>query len=522
MRDRILHRWRGRWLELIGQLVNIVCIGIAAWWFLGLLLAHFKMITLPGPQEFNEPAIWHTTWLLDHGRNPYTANELPGAAYCFDPLYNYLVIAFKPLLGIDYTAHRFINLLFLLGCMGLIARSMVKAGAGLGIALLSVVFFHWMCMGNIMITARPDLMGLFFFLLGVLVPWERHYTRGSTIFGLVCALIAFHCKFYFIVAGCATLMGYFLVRRKWEACWLGVAYFGLIAGTFALWCHWFPYYYIETVVMQHGGTALNSHDYISHMHTIMLFQRGWPFFALMLYGVGRWLWLRHVARRDGKPVNRPDDMRFLSLGAVFLIFLSIVYFYMGWNAGAYFTYHLHLLFPLMFVLAAYAITQPWVKMIFGLLLAVFVLCFLNVPPVPDATAAYRRLEQLIFNCRGDVLGVAGVTDIFERQGRHVLHNGNTMFVGFAFANNGIGRNPMIAVLGHNMDATIAEVVQKVTNREYAMVLTEFDEPYFCTKELLQQNYDRVEQVDYFSYFGHSPVRVWRPKHREGDPATPQP
>jgi len=546
MRERIIDRWRGRWLELAGWLVNAACIALALGWFLALLLTHLKLITLPGPQEYNEPAIWHTTWLFDHGRNPYTANELPGAAYCFDPLYNFVVLALKPLLGIDYTAHRMINLLFLLGSLGLLVRLMTRAGAGLGIALLAAVFLHWMCLDNIMITARPDLMGWFFFLLGLFVPWERNYTRGSTVFGLVCALVAFHTKFYFVLAACATLLGHFMVRDKKEACWLGVAFFSVLGISFALCCHYFPYYYIETVIVQRGGAVLNSRDDISVMHTLMLFARAWPFVLLMLYGLGTWLWRRQVARREGRPATLPEDRRFHALGAVFMIFLVIVYFYMGRNAGAYFTYHLHLLFPLMFVLGAYSITGPWVRIGFSVVLAawitlaVFVKGWMDfpaappvlvefvqgsmnypaVPPVPDSTAAYRRMEQLIMTCHGEVLGIASVTDIFERQNRRVLHNGNTMFIGFAFGDNGIGRNPKIAVLGANYNATIAEVERKVAGRDYAMVLTEFDAPYFCSEELLKKNYDKVEQIDYFTYFGHSPVRVWRPKLREGDPASP--
>lgn len=517
MRDGILARGRGRWLEWLGPSVNLVGVVLALGLFLGLFQTHIKMITQPGPQEYNEPAIWHTTWLLDHGRNPYTAAELPGAAYCFDPLYNYLMLALKPLLGIDYPAHRTVNLIFLGLSLAILVRLMLKAGAGLGIALLSAVFYYWMSLDNIMITARPDLMGLFFFLLGVLVPWERNYARWPTVFGLACALVAFHCKFYFAVAGCATLLGYFMVRARWEAIWLGVIYFALLGLTFAADCYFFPYYYIETIMIQKAATVLNSHDEISLMHTLMFFGRGWPYLLLMLYGVGAWIWRRQVARRSGQAVSRPEDRRFVALGLVFLIFLVIVYGYMGRNAGAYFTYHLHLLFPLMFVLAAYAITRPWSKILFGVLLAVFVVHWQVVRPIrpgPDSSPPYHRMEELIATCRGEVLGIACTTDIFERMGRRVLHNGNTMFIGFAFADNGIGRFPKVAVLGANSDATIAEVVRKVTAREYAMVLTEFDEPYFCTSELLKKNYDKEEQIDYFTYFGHSPVRVWRPKPRE--------
>ena len=513
MRDQFFNRWRGQWLELVAKAVNIVCVVIALGWFLPLLQTHIKVITQPGPQEYNEPAIWQTTWLLDHGRNPYTAAELPGAAYCFDPLYNYLMLALKPLIGIDYSAHRLVNLVFLVLALTVVVRLMLKAGTGLGIALLSAVFYHWMCLDNIQITARPDLMGLFFFLLGILVPWECDYTRRSTIFGLVCAFIAFHCKFYFALAGCATLLGHFLVRDKWEGFTLGVKFFAVVGISFAVCCIFFPYFYIETVIVQRGGAKLNSSDEISIMHTLMLYGRAWPFMLLMLYGLGTRIWRRHVARREGKPVSQPGDMKFQSLGLVFMIFLGIVYFFMGRNAGAYFTYHLHLLFPLMFILAAYSINHTWVRIGFGVLLAVFVMNWLTIPPVPDSDAPYRKIEQLIYSARGEVLGIASTTDIFERTGRRVLHNGNTMFMGFAFGDNGAAKDPKIAVLGQNYDATIAEVTRKVGAREYALVFTEFDAPYFCSEELLKKNYDKEEQIDYYTYFGHSPVRVWRPKPR---------
>ena len=87
------------------------------------------------------------------------------------------------------------------------------------------------------------------------------------------------------------------------------------------------------------------------------------------------------------------------------------------------------------------------------------------------------------------------------------------------ARQGWGRthpNPMVGALARRYNATESDVRTKVANRNYGMVLTEFDDPYFCDPELLKKNYDKVEQVDYFTYFGHSPVRVWRPKPK--DPA----
>jgi len=510
--------------ELAWRAVNLAAIVVSVGWFIALAQVHIKVIAQPGPQEFNEPAIWHVTWLLRHDRNPYSAAELPGSTMCFTPFYNYVVLAFEPLLGIDYPAHRMVNLVFLAASLALIVWAVRRAGVGLGIALLMAVSFYWMSLGNIQITARPDTLGLFLFLLAIFVPWARRYSTGSMVIGLTCAVLAFHCKFYFAVGGCATLLAAFFVRSRAGAIKAGFLFFAALGASFLAMCIKFPYLYIVTVIVQRGAAALNDRDDISEMHTEMFFARGWPFLLMMGFGLGAWLWRRRAARlaapagSSGGRSLSVDEKGLLMLGVALWIFTAIVYFYMGRNAGAYFTYHLHLLFPLIFVLAAHAVAHPWARLVAGLVLIVFVSLKLDIPPVPDSVAPYRRIEQVVGTSSGEVLGIAAVTDIFERTNRRVLHNGNTMFLGSAFADGGIERDPMIAWLARRLEETEAEVQRKVAAREYAVVLTEFDRPYFCTPEILQEHYVMTEQIDYYTYFGHSPVRVWRPKLPKMSPA----
>lgn len=503
--------WQRRSVAWLETAVSFAGVAIGSAMFIGLLLAHAKFIAQPGPQEYNEPAIWQATWLLDHGRNPYSIQELPSAAYCFGPLYNYVVIAFSPLLGLDYSAHRMVSLIFLLGSMGVTFHAIRRAGGGLGFATLCVVFYYWMSLANIEITARPDTLGLFLFLLGLLVPWERRYSTGSTIFGLLCAVVAYNCKSYFALAGCATLLGHFLVRDRWRACWLGVGYFGLIGLTFAISCWLYPYYYYVTVLVQRVSARVNFRDDISEMHTTMLFERGWPFALMLLCGVGAWIWRRQRSSKSELGEATRREMPAINLAVVFIIFLSLVYFYMGHHAGAFFTYHLHLLFPLMFVLAALAVKARWLRIGFNVLLIAFFLAWVKVPPVPDTSAQYREMEQLVNTCLREVLGIPAVTDVLERAGRPVLHNGNTMFVGFAFADNRAEWDPKVRPLAKRFNELDQEVDGKIRDRAYGLVLTEFDNPYFSTDEVLAKYYDKVGQIDYYTYFGHSPVRVWRPK-----------
>jgi hypothetical protein len=511
-------RWRaarrGQGPAVLATAVNAVAVAVSVVWFAGLLLAHLKVIAQPGPQEYNEPAIWHVTYLLDQGRNPYSAAELPGSAMFFTPLYNFVVLAFKPLLGIDYPAHRMVSLLFLVAALAVLVRAVVRAGAGLGIALLMAVFLYWMSLNNIQTSARPDTMGLFFFLLALLVPWENGYSRRATLVGLVCAGVAFYAKFYFVLSGCLTLLAVFLLQSKGAAVRLGLGFFTALAVSFFGCCLVFPYFYIETVIVQQGGAKLNSSDQISAMHTEMFLTRCWPFMLMLAVGLGLWL-SRRWWRRRSEAVARLDaeERRLAVLGAGLAIFGVIVYFYMGRNAGAYFTYHLHLLVPLLMLLSAYAVRARWLRICAGVLLSGFVALKMEVPVVPDSVAPYRRMEQLVFACQGEVLGIASLTDVFERANRPVLHNGNTMFLGFAFEDGRAERDPMVGLLAKRMEANEGEVTRKVTAREYALVFTEFDDPYFCKAEVLKQHYDMTEQIDFYTFFGHSPVRVWKPKPR---------
>lgn len=513
---------REGWWPWLGRMVNATAVVVSAVWFAGLFLAHLKVIAQPGPQEYNEPAVWHVTHLLDQGRNPYSAAELPGSAMFFTPLYNFVVLAFKPLLGIDYPAHRMVSLLFLFAALAVLVRAVVRAGAGLGIALLMAVFFYWMSLNNIQTTARPDTMGLFFFLLALLVPWERGFSRGATLVGLGCALVAFYAKFYFVLGGCATLLAVFLLKSKWSAVRMGIGFFAALAVSFLGCCLVFPYFYIETVIVQQGGAKLNSSDEISAMHTEMFLTRCWPFMLLVAAGLGLWLMRRMRARRAGREdaVGLGEEGRRLAmLGGALAIFGVIVYFYMGRNAGAYFTYHLHLLVPLLMLLSAYAVRERWLRIGAGVLLTGFVVVKMDVPVVPDSVAPYRRMEQLVFACQGEVLGIASLTDVFERANRPVLHNGNTMFLGFAFADGRAERDPMVGALARRMEFFEGEVPRKVAAREYALVFTEFDDPYFCKRELLKEHYEMTEQIDFYTFFGHSPVRVWKPKAARAHSAT---
>lgn len=491
---------------------NLLACTLAIVWLLALALSHLKLVSQPGPHEINEPSVWYTTFLLDQGRNPYSPEELPGAAQFFGPLYHGVVLALKPLFGIGYDAHRFLNLLCIGGSLWLLATRMRRLGSGLGIALMSSAWIYWMCLQNIMVTARPDALGFLLFLLAIILPWERAYSPRSSALGLVCALLAFHCKAYFAIALLPTLAGLALTHSLRRAAFAALAFFAAAIASIVVLDHFFPLYWLETFVMQRNSVAINTSDDISPMHTAMLFERAWPYF-LFLAGAAI-LIPRHT--RTWFNQLRQRDPRAIALGltlALLLLHFAIVYFYMGHNGGALFTYHLHLIFPPLLLLTAFALARAatgW-RVAFIVLLAAFGAFNISVQTVEDSAAAHQRLTELIVEADPVYGSSSFVTDILATHQRPVHNSGFTLFLPMATMDGRDEWDPGAQAIRDVFDRMPDELAERLVDRAYDLVLTSDDFLLCGDMDFLARHYEPAERIFMPMYFGGNFIQVWKPR-----------
>jgi hypothetical protein len=517
--DISLAAWRRvlswNFLERLLRFAAIV-VGIAC--LVASLPPHIKLVGYPGPEEINEPAVWHETYLLANGRNPFAIEELPGCTQFFGPFYSYVVLTLKPVLGDGYLAHRLLNLLCIGGSLWLLGAHMRRLGASLGIILTSLSVLYWIVLDNIMITARPDALGWGLFLLSLLAPAGRNYATGASVISLICAVLAFQCKAYFALAGCATLLGVALLRSPRTAFWMGCAYFFALGASVAITAWFFPLYLLEVFVMQKAMVEGNSNDEISRMHTLLFLKRAWPFLAIVLAGFG--IWLAGPARkrwqrwREGgasaletlRPASAVEVM-----GLVFVGHLLLVYFYMGRNGGAWFTYHIHLLFPLLLLMVAAAVRTRWLHGVSLVLLAVFAIASLQVRWAPTDSTAYQRLCDLVAAEPGEVFGLAAAVEPLETHNKRVYNNGFSIFIGFALGDDRPQRMHSAYLVQRRCEETDQEIATKVASRMFGLILTEEERSPPCSIDLIKANYERTETFQMPTYFGHGPVWVWRPK-----------
>ncbi len=487
-------------------------------WLLNLFRANLTFVAINCPQEYNEPTIWYPTWLLSEGRNPYTPSEVCGASYAFGPFYHLVLCLLKPLLGVTYSAHRYFDFCCRLVCLYLIGTRVWRASRSPSLALLCVVMFQFYVSRNIMITARPDSLGLMFFLLAVLVPHEHRYSRASCWFGLVCALLGYHCKIYFILAALPVFLGLAVVRSLREALFAAF-FFGLtLAGSMALLDHLYPLLHIQAFRIQFNTvtsnlsmeTAVDNLRRLTRGSTPLLvcgllasvtwlFRFPWRSFFLDLWACLR-SWRRRLYR-GRLPVTG------LFLAGLFLL----VNGYMGFNSGATFTYQLHLVVPLLFIVASgYLRSRFFLRMLclLGMVLSIELTC--SIQGISDATSGYERLAKVLAPCR-DALGVPNTIHLQAGLGQRVYYNGNTSFLSLGYSG---GRETAESfVLQTQCEAMTREIQDKLRARSFDVVLllkNNTVQPFDLS--LVPQNYRLTEVVPIPAYFNlDEAVEVWLPK-----------
>lgn len=509
---------------IFDRLANWAGVLLGASWMIAVLLPHLNFICQPCAQELNEPAAWYGTYLLDHGRNPYALSELPAAAQYFGPFYNYIVLAFKPLLGTSYAAHRTVNLIFIAASLWLIGAGMRRAGASPGMTTLSLALYYWLCVNNIMISARPDAPGLFFFLLGVILPWRFEYSRGPVLAGLFFAFLGFHCKAYFVLAALVPLMGTALQRSKRDAIIYAAGFSVAIVLSVAVLGHYFQCYFLETIPMQYVAVVANSADEFTARHTREFFLTGWPYLIPMVIVASGWFGrfpFKAAARKCLSGLFRPDtpllEERMPVLGIVFLIYAALVYFKMGSNGGATFTYHIHLLFPLMFLLSASVVNTALKRIGFTFVLGLLILQQWNIPEVVDSSPAYARLSQLVTEHK-NVFALPIAAQVLAENGRTVYDDGFTTSIPFLFNGKLMKKYLLDAEIEQSYDRMVQKIRTMVDAQSYDMMITRNNFCEYCDMAEIRRNYELKETFMMPTYFGHADIQVWYPKGASARPA----
>jgi 4-amino-4-deoxy-L-arabinose transferase-like glycosyltransferase len=191
---------------------------------MALVYHHGQIVTAPVPLDLYEGTAPLITGIIADGENPFTRPFQPRAAYVYPPLYNMLVAPLTQVFGNTFALHRSVSAVFIMlaaGLCGLAARRDCRSwifGATAAVLLYAALLFYATPVSS---TNAP---GVALFLAGLLVPWFRRFSNGSLAFALVCGLLAFYTKQYFILGTAILCLYLFLYVSMSRALLLGAVF----------------------------------------------------------------------------------------------------------------------------------------------------------------------------------------------------------------------------------------------------------------------------------------------------------
>ena len=164
------------------------------------------------------------TGIIADGNNPYTREFQPYAADVYPPLYNMVVAPLTGVFGNTFQLHRTISGVFILFAATLTGMATRKKsgsstqGAAAGVMLYAALLFYATPVSS------TNALGVALFLSCVIIPWWYSYSTASLISALICGLLAFYTKQYFILGMAILCLYMFLYVSMLRALYLGLIY----------------------------------------------------------------------------------------------------------------------------------------------------------------------------------------------------------------------------------------------------------------------------------------------------------
>ncbi len=515
----------------------------------GLLYHHWQIIIAPVPLDLYEGTMPLITGLIADGHNPYTRPFQPQAADVYPPLYNVLVAPLSQVFGNTFQLHRSVSAVFIAVASLLCGFTARKNGNSRleGFAVVLLVY------AALLFYATPvsstNAPGVALFLAGLLLPWRYNFSSASLVFALVCGLLAFYTKQYFVLGMAILCLYLFLFVSIRRALLLGTAFAVLLLASLAVVHLSSPYYLDNTLFAPANAiSGLQTWEILAMQLRFYLSVYAALLVLMLLLGL---LWanrpdagwrlrhafasLRPAAKGWGGPLlaHRVDYFWFCLIWTTATIVL-----WLGRNPGNWMTYLFQLMSPFLllagFGLIARSTAKCW--WVVPLLLVTFYRSYAILHrDFSVDMESWRKVEQMI--ARSDeVLATQMLVMTLLQYEKPVFQDGHTFYFPLAAAKPVLFRQAreedrVEAVWNEYMTG----LYRKIERREFDLVLVSPWEmrgifsrnpPPFEDVEgrkFLSRHYYLDEKIALSMTDRHGGgtyiIQVWRPRGRAADPGA---
>lgn len=224
---------------------------------------HLQTINFPYQLEYREGAVLIVTGHYIKNENPYDINYQPQNTYAYGFLYPMIVSPFAKIFGNTLAVHRWVTYIFILLTCSLVFSTLLRMKVNLIYAFTAAVILHQSLVYNGLTSiARPEGLGIFLYLLGIILPWRFNFSRLSLAASIILGAAGYLTKPYYVLVIPCILIYLFIFISKRTALIYGIISL-LFIMTMAFTVNSFYETYLNNTFFHHINTASYKFSYMA-------------------------------------------------------------------------------------------------------------------------------------------------------------------------------------------------------------------------------------------------------------------
>ncbi|MCB0431364.1 MAG: hypothetical protein H6585_06440 [Flavobacteriales bacterium] len=498
-----------------------------------LLLDHYHLITCEMPLEYREAHIPCTTHMLLEGKNPFDLALQPNFTNVYGITFSYICYPVAYVLGETYAVYRLVAAVFIWLCCFVMVRIFRNEGVLWLFSVMGGVIMYASLLYFVTPMVRPDSFGLFLYLLAIYIPYRKRWSVLSMCVSAILVVVAFLAKTYFLL-GAPFIGSYiFLFHSKRK----GLIYTGIFLSILIPAVLWVNYQYetfFSNVFFVYTNYKIDDVAYLWLQCGEYLKHSG-GLVAISL--VAGYLSIRNTRLKDITQQidvahgSKPLLMFQMGLPHYIALWVVALFLYrMGQHKGAWLTYLLQLLTPVLLWLALKEFRRlPFAWATWGLLLALGVNIYTasfpylrNARDVEAGLPEWHMLQSLVAS-ENLVLNTPLIA--FERlkAGKKVYDTGNSEY--FEHGGERQGLWSLISdpkpEIRERWNQFLSGVQDSVTHRVFDLVALDRGPRFLMDENRLQQSYSLLVTIPIVMPHAtmHTAaqrfdVGIWEPKGKE--------
>ncbi len=496
---------------------------------------HYSFINYPYQHEYREGAALAITQLYLENKNPYKMEYQPQNTYVYGFLYPRIVSILANFFGNTLSLHRWVTYVFFLLSCTVIFFTLIRLKLNPYFAFAAAVILHQSFVNaGVTPIARPEGLGIFLFVLGILIPWHFSFSRFSLLVSIVFGILGYLSKpYYFLVI---PLIGLYLILFVSKRKGIGYGLASILAVLIMIVATYSVYeVYHNNTFFHHRNTAVYKFSWMKEqllqfmeVNTVLLLLillSAWFIikkFILVNYkntventvNNFRNKFIINYAHFNKEPLIKCDYNPLFIFVFMWVIFLFIIK--LGGHTGNYggvYLYHLASPFLVLLTFQFIRVFENTYSQIIVALFLIFTLSFQFKVVSYDwntFSSCYKNIETKISEHQ-HVLNSPEVVSIMIAQNKPVYNSGLSEYFP-----TGISKLSLILGASKGVEereqAYLNDINEKVNRKEFdLMLLTKGFFSYLGDTAILKQNYQCSDTLCAPMFYDKFEVETWYPK-----------